>query len=188
MEKIMVNLNQMKQDLKTKLSSFRYHHSLAVAKKSKELAKYYHEDLEKAYFAGLVHDIAKEFTKEEIKKWLAVGKLPKELLNKEYEQIIHADIGAVYLKEMYCLEDDICEAVRYHTIGNVNMSRLSKIIFISDKIARENLAKELQEVEEIAYMDLDLAIKKYLLYEKNRLEAHGKHLHKESLKILRYFC
>lgn len=184
----MRNLHRIKQDLKIRLSSFRYHHSLAVAKKSKELAKYYHYDLGKAYLAGLVHDIAKEFTKEEIEKWVEIGNLPKELLNKEFEQIIHADIGAVYLKEKYDLDSEICEAVKYHTIGNINMDILAKIIFVADKIARKNLSQELQEVKELAYKDLDLAIIKYLIYEKNKLESQGKQLHKESMKLINNFC
>ncbi|MCI8346544.1 MAG: HD domain-containing protein [Bacilli bacterium] len=183
----MRNLNRIKQDLKIKLSSFRYYHSLAVAKKSKELAKHYHYDLKKAYLAGLVHDIAKEFTKEEIRKWIEIGNLSKKLLNKDFEPIVHADIGSVYLKEKYHLDSDICEAVKYHTIGNINMDVLTKIIFIADKIARKNLSKELQEVNEFAYRDLDSAIIKYLIYEKNKLESQGKQLHKESMRIISNF-
>ena len=46
--------------LKENLSKKRFVHSLNVADMSKELAELYGADEEKAYFAGLVHDIAKE--------------------------------------------------------------------------------------------------------------------------------
>ena len=46
--------------LKKKLSKNRYIHSVNVANQAKELAEKYDEDCEKAYLAGLLHDICKE--------------------------------------------------------------------------------------------------------------------------------
>ena len=46
--------------LEKNLSAKRYNHSLNVAAECRKLAEKYGEDPEKAYFAGLIHDICKE--------------------------------------------------------------------------------------------------------------------------------
>ena len=61
----MYDVVKLKEDLKEILSEERYSHSLRVAEISKELARIYQVDIEKAYLAGLVHDIAKEFSSEQ---------------------------------------------------------------------------------------------------------------------------
>ena len=57
-------LERIKNDLKNTLSEYRYNHSLRVAEESQKLAKHYNIDEQKAYLAGLVHDIAKEYSDE----------------------------------------------------------------------------------------------------------------------------
>ena len=52
--------------LRSKLDDFRFEHSIAVAQKAAELAKLYGADTEKAYFAGLLHDIQINLTKDEL--------------------------------------------------------------------------------------------------------------------------
>lgn len=181
----MGNIETIKQELRNQLSSFRYQHSLMVASEAKKLAKHYNYDQDKAYLAGLVHDIAKEFTKEENEKWITIGNLPKKLLQEEFRNIVHADIGSIYLKEKYQLDQDLCKAVKYHTIGNIHMDLLAKIIFIADKIGRENLSKELLEIRNLSYQNLNLAIQKYLRYQKDKLEAKNIKMHEDSLHILK---
>ena len=51
--------------LKTKLDDYRYIHSLGVAKSARHLAELYGADPEKAYFAGLLHDVMKNAAPEE---------------------------------------------------------------------------------------------------------------------------
>ena len=53
-------LKHFQPELIQKLSPERYAHSLAVAERAAQLAKIYGEDEEKAYTAGLLHDIMKE--------------------------------------------------------------------------------------------------------------------------------
>ena len=136
----MYNIEKIKEDLKKNLSEFRYEHSILVANEAQKLACHYNQDERKAYIAGLVHDIAKEFSDEENIEWIRKYNLSNELLLAEFKKIIHADIGAVVVKEWYGLDEEICNAVRYHTIGHVPMNWLDKIVFVADKIARNTPA------------------------------------------------
>lgn len=180
----MYNIDKIKDYLKQNLSEFRYNHSLMVANEAKKLAKRYNENTEKAYIAGLVHDIAKEFSDEENLQCIKKYSLSETLLDENIKPIIHANIGAELIKDMYNFDDEICNSVRYHAIGNFPMTILEKIIFVADKIARENPDELLQREQKIAYEDLDLALLMCLDYSKNKLEKQGKNLQPVTLKLL----
>ena len=62
---MLYNADEKKKYLKKILSAKRYSHSLNVAAECRKLAIKYGEDSDKAYFAGLLHDICKELSDEE---------------------------------------------------------------------------------------------------------------------------
>ena len=151
----MYDVVKLKEDLKEILSEERYSHSLRVAEISKELARIYQVDIEKAYLAGLVHDIAKEFSSEQNIYYLNKYKLPKKLLQEEYRNILHGIIGASYLKEKYNLDDEICNAVKIHTISSPNMTMLDKVLFVADKIEPNKKFNGIEQERELAYQNID---------------------------------
>ena len=63
----MYSIDDKKKYLKEILSQKRYQHSLNVAAECRKLAVKYGEDPDKAYYAGLLHDICKEMPAEEQK-------------------------------------------------------------------------------------------------------------------------
>ncbi len=184
MEFIVYNIDEIKKYLKQNLSEFRYNHSLMVADEAKKLAEHYNVNSEKAYVAGLVHDIAKEFSDEENLQCIQKYNLSETLLDESIKPIIHADIGAEFIQDMYNFDDEICNSVRYHAIGNFPMTMLEKIIFVADKIARKNPDELLKKEQKLAYTDLDLVLLMCLEYSKNKLEKYGKSLQPVTLKLL----
>ncbi len=120
--------------LKDNLNEERFEHSLGVAETSVELAKKFNLDTEKAYLAGLLHDCAKCFKTEDliqlIKDNLSVEEC--EMINpKTY----HAPVGAFIAKRDFGITDnEILSAIRWHTIGKLEMTDFEKVIFIADKI------------------------------------------------------
>lgn len=120
--------------LKNHLDEERFEHSLGVAETAVELAEKFNLDTEKAYLAGLVHDCAKCLRKESqldiMNTYLTIEDC--ELINpKTY----HAPVGAYIAGKEFGIEDDeILSAVRWHTIGKLEMTDFEKIIFIADKI------------------------------------------------------
>ena len=57
---------RINNDIKNRLSEYRYKHSVGVMKMAGELAKFYNLDIQKARIIGLAHDIAKQMTDKEI--------------------------------------------------------------------------------------------------------------------------
>lgn len=168
--------------VKNSLSKKRFQHSLLVAVEARKLAKIYGIDENKAYTAGLLHDIAKELSNEEIDFYINKYKIVDE--NLKYKNMIHAIIGCYIAKGKYKVSDDICKAIKYHNIGNLNMSILEKIIFISDNIGRNKLEPVNLKIKKVAYENLDEALKLCLLLKKEKLKLVGKELHPISQKLL----
>ena len=98
--------------MKTMLSSFRLNHSKYVMYKAVELANRYGVDANKAALAGFTHDIVKEFSRE---KYLQIAKDNNIIFDEfelENEKLMHAKIGAWYVKEHYGF-DSIPSAPRW---------------------------------------------------------------------------
>lgn len=181
----MYTIEQIKKGLKKYLSEFRYEHSILVAEEARKIAKHYNQNEEKAYIAGLVHDIAKEFSDEENEKWIKKYNLTGDIYSEEYKNVIHSFIGALVIKEWYEMEEEICNAVRNHTIGNISMTELDKIIFVADKIARRVSNPIIEEERKLAYQDINKALELCLKVQEQKLQEKGKKMHPISLELLR---
>lgn len=182
----MEEFDWIKMDLKERLSIKRYVHSLRVAEEAKKLAHLYHVNEEQAYVAGLVHDVAKEFGEEENRFWIEKYHLSAELLNPEFHKILHAEVGAVVAFELYGVDEESMQAVRYHTVGSVNMTLLDKIIFVADKIESGKKYPGIEEERLLAYQDIDAALMLCLRNQKKKLESEGKVFHRDALALLQF--
>ena len=78
--------------------------------------------------------------------------------------LLHAKAGAYLAEYKYGIRDeDILNAVRYHTTGRPGMSMLEKIVFIADYIEPgRNHSARLPELRRLAFQDLDRCTYKIL--------------------------
>ena len=141
-----MNTDCIKKTLKESLSEERYNHTLGTADCALKLAKKYGLDEKKAYLAGLLHDCAKCKSYDELLKIIK-----QELKNIDEGELqnyktLHAPVGEYFARTMYNIDDsEILNAIRYHTIGRVNMSLFEKIIFLADKIEENTRDKKYSE-------------------------------------------
>lgn len=182
----MLEVEEIKEYLKNNLSKYRYEHSIRVAEEAKKLARYYNCNEGDAYIAGLLHDIAKEYNVEQKEKIVFKYNLDKSLLSDINKNISHAEIGSLVAKELYKVNDDICQAIKYHNVGNKDMTLLDKIIFIADKIECGKDYPGIEEQRKMVYIDIDKALLLCLINNKKKLEKENKTFNKESEKLLNY--
>ncbi len=129
---------EYKKILSERLDHYRFLHSLNVAESAASLARVYGADEEKAYFAGLVHDIMKNENKADMLKMLEKGGIILSRTEKSNPKLWHAMAGAVCLKEECGITDEeILSSVRYHTTGKAGMNLFDKIIYVADYISAE---------------------------------------------------
>lgn len=151
--------SEMKKYLKEHLSQKRYTHSLNVAEECRKLALKYGEEPDKAYFAGLLHDICKELHDDEQKKLVLESNFTVCREELETRSLWHAIAGAYFIKTNFGIEDiDILNSVRFHTVGRAGMTRLEEIVYLGDLISADRDYKDVDRMRKISYTSLDRAM------------------------------
>ncbi len=72
--------------------------------------------------------------------------------------LLHAKIGADIAKKKYNFTKDMLDAITYHTVGHIDMSPLSKIVFVADKIEENRSYDGVEELRNLAKEDIDSCI------------------------------
>lgn len=155
-----MNRDKIIARLKSKINDRRFEHSLGVEYTAACMAMVHGADVEKARIAGLLHDCAKCLpTKEKLEK-ARKHKLAVSKFEEKNPDMLHGKLGAYYAKVRYEVDDqEILDAITYHTTGRPNMTLLDKIIFVADYI--EPNRKELKDMDIIrreAFVDLDKCV------------------------------
>ena len=84
----------------------------------------------------------------------------------------HAPVGAYIAKTELGVEDEeILSAIRWHTLGKINMSDFEKIIFLADKIEERTRPCEICEPIKKALKEEDGLNKALLLCYKNTIKS-----------------
>ncbi len=173
--------------IKPMMSEKRYIHSLGVRDEAVKLAKVYGADEKKAYLAGLLHDVVKEFSPEqmrELAKKYGV-KLSEVVLHEP--KLVHGILGAYYVKYEFGIDDDeIFDAIYYHTTSKANMPLLTKIIYIADSIEPNRDFDGVCELRAATYENLDKAILMSLRKTIDKLLKNGRLIHVETVNAMNY--
>ncbi|MDE7318899.1 MAG: bis(5'-nucleosyl)-tetraphosphatase (symmetrical) YqeK [Lachnospiraceae bacterium] len=157
-------IKDLKKDLKKEMDDSRFEHTLGVMYTCAALAMRYEYDLEKAMLAGLLHDCAKCMPNAKKLKMAEKHHLEISSLERKNPFMLHAKLGAFLAKKKYDVEDEeILNAIRWHTTGRPDMTLLDKIVYVSDYIEpRRDKAPNLPKIRQLAFMDLDQALMKIL--------------------------
>ena len=91
--------------LKEHLSKKRYTHSMNVANSAVELAKRYGADADKAYIAGLLHDVAKEIPALELAAIVSKSSLDVCDIEKKAVPLFHGIAGAELVQTLFDIHD-----------------------------------------------------------------------------------
>lgn len=159
-------IEKLRRAMEKELSTGRYTHTLGVAFTASCLAMSHGIDnLESTMIAGLLHDCAKAMHGSELVSICEKSHLNMSAVERSNPtSLLHAKVGAYLAEHKYGVKDeDILNAIRYHTTGRPNMSRLEKIIYIADYIepGRKQIV-DLDYVRRLAYQDLDCTMEKIL--------------------------
>jgi predicted HD superfamily hydrolase involved in NAD metabolism len=145
--------------LRTHLNRQRYEHSLRVRDTSMQLARRYNIDPDSARLAGLTHDCAKNMKDEEIINIIEKNGYNIEGIYKRTPNLMHGLAGAMVARHTMGIEDeDVLNAICYHTTGRKNMSLLEKIIYIADYIEPMRNFPGVEELRKLAHSNLDEAL------------------------------
>ena len=163
-------MKKIKKYLKKHLTKERYHHTVGVAYTAMSMAMKYNpqpdnnEFMIKAEIAGLLHDCAKCMDNDKKIRICNKNQISYSKIEAENPYLLHGKVGAyIARREFDILDEDILNAITWHTTGRPDMSLLEKIIFVADYIEPSRRPiPELNLISQLAFTDIDQAVIKIL--------------------------
>ena len=151
------DLTELRTKIKGHQSDKRFEHTVGVMYTAAALAVCYGADMKKALLAGLLHDCAKSYPANVMLEYCEQYGISISDTERMNPGLLHAKLGAYLAEHEYGVDDnEILDAICYHTTGRKNMTLLEKIIYIADYIEpNRNQAPNLDKIRELAFQDLD---------------------------------
>lgn len=136
----------------------RWKHTLGVVDSAKQLAERYGADPAKAEIAAIFHDVTKYWPVDRMRAAIEEEGAANDVLAHDKE-LWHAFAGAYITRRDYGIEDDdILNAVRYHTSGREGMSLLEKVVCLADYIEPGRDFPGVVEMRRLAETSLEQAL------------------------------
>ncbi|HBJ1648581.1 HD domain-containing protein [Clostridium botulinum] len=152
----MLSIEEIKLYLKENLKSNRYNHTLGVVETAKKLAEVNKISIEKAEIAALAHDVAKNLSLQKMQSIIEKNNIELTNTEKENSNLWHSIIAPIEARNKLKIDDeDILDAVRWHTTGKENMSILTKIIYIADMIEPGRDFPGVEKIRQTTFENLD---------------------------------
>ncbi len=130
-------LYSLRQKVSERLSARRFDHTLGVEREAARLGELFCPEKEfKLRAAALLHDITKEYPGEkQVKIFLMSSPADSDLIIPS-KKVLHSFTAPEIIKSEFpeFADEEILDAVRYHTTGRRGMSLCEAIIFLSDYI------------------------------------------------------
>jgi predicted HD superfamily hydrolase involved in NAD metabolism len=142
-----------------RLSPKRYQHTAGVLKSALALADIYHCDREKVWVAALCHDTAKSMPSAELLSKAEEAGWPLDPVDRMRPALLHGPAAAMLCaRELGVKDEDILNAIRFHTTGRPGMSLLEQIIYLADLIEEGRDYPGLVPLRERAGSDIQAAL------------------------------
>ena len=132
---------------------------------------------DRAALAALLHDSAKEISKDEMR---AIMRAHPELAEGGEERptpVWHGICAAILARTEWGVEDEaVLSAIACHTAGKPGMSRLDKIVYLADMSSKERDWPGVNKLRKLELKDLDLAMLAALRQTNDFVLSQGKPL------------
>ena len=181
-----MKIEELKKELKKYLKNERYEHSICVMEMSGKLAEKYNVDKTKVMKAALMHDMAKETSFDELKKYIKDKNIYVSKMEMLLGVTLHGKVAADICMKKYNFDEEMCSAISNHTTGKPNMTMFEKIVFIADKIDETRKYNGVQELRELAFKDIDAAIVKNIDYTTENNLKKRRPILEQSIKTRNY--
>lgn len=153
-----MNLEEIREIVKEKLSEKRYNHSICVMKRCAEIAAMYEIDIETMQKIGIAHDVAKEMEPQEKLKYVRDNNIEIDEIEKENTTLLHAKIGADIAIKYFGFNNEMGQAIAAHTTGIPDMNIFSKILFVADRTSEDRDFEDIDKLNRILDINLDEAV------------------------------
>ena len=178
--------NRITDYLKKNLKETRYRHTINVARIAVKMAGEYGADIRKAELAALLHDMARNISIPEMNMYIEDMGFPVRYMDNM--NLAHSKIASVLAGTLFGIHDeDVLNAVSFHTTGRAGMSLLEKIIFLADAIEPDRDYPGVDEIRKQAEGSIDKACLMSLKGTVDHIEKQGIYMDPDTLEAKDYF-
>jgi predicted HD superfamily hydrolase involved in NAD metabolism len=147
-------MNKVREEMPEK----RWQHTIGVMETAVELAGRFGADTVKAEMAAILHDYCKFWPTERQAEVIRGSGTGLDVLNYDKE-LWHAHAGAVIAPSHFGVEDEeVLDAIRYHTSGREGMTQLDKIVCLADYMEPGRDFPGVKEIRKLAKHSLEEAL------------------------------
>lgn len=183
----MWNDKDIQDFLKKSLDKKRYEHTSRVVEEAVALSNTHEIDRDKARTAALLHDAMKNRSTAFLVRHLESDPVSQPDAQRPSE-VLHGFSAALFSRSEAGIEDeDILNAIRYHTTGRADMSDLEKVVYLADVIEAGRTYEGLEPLRKLAYRDLDGAMLMALEMSLSHLVEKGKTIDPDTISARDHF-
>lgn len=141
-------------------------------------------DEDKLLLAGLLHDVGKMYDKTELPNNIK-NVIPKDSIGTPVQ---HQFVSAEIVKNDFHISDeDVLNAIRFHTTGRENMSRFEKLIYVSDLISYERNFQGVESLRKAVYNDFEKGFITCLTYSRDYVVETGREVYPLTDKAINFY-
>ena len=152
-------------------------HVLGTEQEAVCLAEKYGADVTKARIAALLHDCTKKLDMDEQLALCRQYAIPLDELEQKALKLLHSKTGAAIARDVFAVDDEIYNAILYHTTGKPDMTLLEKIIYLADYIEPTRDFPGVETLRKTVYEDLDRGLLLGLTMTIDEMEEMGNPVH-----------
>ncbi|MFC5532063.1 bis(5'-nucleosyl)-tetraphosphatase (symmetrical) YqeK [Cohnella yongneupensis] len=153
-----MDLELLREATRNQMPDKRWQHTLGVVRTAIELAERFDGDVRKAELAALLHDYSKSWQTSRMEQIIREQRLPQELLDYDKE-LWHAHVGAWAVQTEHGIADEeVLDAIRYHTSGREQMTHLDKIVCLADYMEPGRDFPSVDRIRQLAESSLEQAL------------------------------
>ncbi len=166
------------------LKPSRVAHVLGCRDTAVKLAQRWGADETDAARAALLHDITKALDGPlQFVLCRAYGKILDDF-SLQNPKTLHALTGSMVAQRIFGENEAVVSAIRSHTTGKADMNTLEKIIYVADYMEPNRDFPGVEKLRQLAFSDIDQALKLGLEMTLDMLRRQGREISKESLEAL----
>ena len=177
-------MDRLEQVVISLLNPNRVAHVLGCRDTAVALAKHWGANVEDAARAGILHDITKAIDGPlQLTLCGAYGKILSDF-SRKYPKTLHALTGSLVAERIFGENEAVVSAIECHTTGKADMNLLEKIIYVADYMEPCRNFPGVEKLRELAYTDMDAALKLGLNMTLEHLARQGAEVSPESREAL----
>ena len=177
-------MDKLEQVVVRLLKPSRVAHVLGCRDTAVALAEKWGADVTDAARAGILHDITKALDGPlQLTVCGEYGKILSDF-SRKYPRTLHALTGSMVAERIFGENEAVVSAIRSHTTGKADMNLLETIIYVADYMEPNRDFPGVEKLRELAFTDLQAALKLGLEMTLDHLKEQGSEVSPESREAL----